>query len=328
VAARRSIGRRLEPFRHLLFRGWQLVRRLFPSRHGDRLAGEPVWDAPLRDEEHPSTRVRARRPGGAYRNAPPRDEEHPPTRIEMVRIPGGSFWMGSADDDWAASADERPRHLVALSPYWMAEVPVTQKLYREVMNAEPGSPEGDDLPINNVSWFDAVRFCNRLSQMEGLVPAYREEKDDWRWDRAADGYRLPTEAEWEYAARGDDERKYPWGNERPSNQLCWNGAGNDRGQGNRYSPSPVGSYPSGASPFGLLDMAGNVWEWCWDRYGPYAGVPVRNPAGAGYDNTRIRRGGSWEYRWDANVRAAYRGRFVAFVRSKVVGFRCARGPTR
>src|SRR5262245_21521119 len=100
--------------------------------------------------------MRVRRPGGGSGNGTARDEEHPFIRIEMVRIPGGLFWMGSADDDWVANSNERPRHEVALSPYWMAKVPVTQKLYREVMNEKPGSPKADDLPINNVSWLDAV----------------------------------------------------------------------------------------------------------------------------------------------------------------------------
>src|SRR5262249_3586693 len=149
----------------------------------------------------------------------------------------------SGEDEKGVAPDERPRHEVTLSPYWMARVPVTQNVYQEVMGENPGSRQGGDLPINNVSWEDAVRFCNRLSELEGLSLVYREEQGEWVWDGTADGYRLPTEAEWEFAARGTDGRIYPWGNEPPSNQLSWNGEGNDLGQGKRFGPSPVGSYP-------------------------------------------------------------------------------------
>jgi formylglycine-generating enzyme required for sulfatase activity len=238
----------------------------------------------------------------------------------------------------------------------MARVPVTQRLYREVTHEEPGTPKGDDLPINNVSWHDAVRFCNQLSEMERLAPAYRQKKDDWIWDRSADGYRLPTEAEWEYAARGDDGRQYPWGNEPPSDQLCWSGTGNNLGW--RHGPTPVGAFPSGASPFGILDMAGNVMEWCWDRYGSYDAAHVRNPVGAGggimarlvhgrphpdfrgirrwiqllrEPLRRVRRGGLWISERSSGVRAAHRDSGASTFRGTghrfgVVGFRCARGP--
>ena len=260
------------------------------------------------------------------RNARP---EHVSTRIEMVRIPGGTFWMGSEYNEPDADNDERPRHEVTLSPFWMARVPVTQKLYREVMGENPGRPVGDDLPVNHVRWHNAIRFCNRLSRMEGLVLAYRELVDEVVWHREADGYRCPTEAEWEYAARGSDGRIYPWGDEPPSNQLCWNGPGNDLGQGNRRGPSPVGSYPSGASPFGLLDMAGNVREWTGDAIGSYDARKQENPhrAPKTYED-RVVRGGFWIDTKASRVRSAVRSSNNAHDRMGYIGFRCARGPVK
>ncbi len=251
-------------------------------------------------------------------------------QAEMVAIPGGTFWMGSAAGDEDADEDEQPRHQVTLSPFWMAKVPVTREFYQEVTGTSPGTHgEGANLPINNVSWIDAIRFCNRWSELEGLTPAYVEKKaGEFEWIREANGYRLPTEAEWEYAARGTDERPYPWGRKPPSNQLCWDGPGNDLGQGNRDAPSPVGSYPAGASPFGLLDMAGNVWEWCWDRYDRYEATPAQNPIGSLDGNTRVLRGGSWVGDGPSGVRAAYRFWFDASRRLSFVGFRCARGPNQ
>jgi formylglycine-generating enzyme required for sulfatase activity len=290
---------------------------------GVALSGRPVVEVVAR--KAPRAEVRAGEvPAEAVVEAP----EHMSPRIEMVAIPGATFWMGSAEDDTAPYPDERPRHEVTLSPFWMAKMPVTQRLYREVMGENPASHKGDDLPVNMVRWLDAIRFCNQLSALEGFTPAYAEQGGEVLWLHDADGYRLPTEAEWEYAARGTDGRVYPWGNEPPSNQLCWDGPENDLGQGNRVGPSPVGSYPAGASPFHLLDMAGNVWEWCWDRYGAYDAKATRNPAGASEGQPRVLRGGSWGDDRPSSVRAAYRDWDVTALRFVFVGFRCARGPNK
>jgi formylglycine-generating enzyme required for sulfatase activity len=210
----------------------------------------------------------------------------------------------------------------------MGRVPVTQRQYREVMGKNPSSIAGDELPVINVSWEDAIRFCNALSERDGLTPAYRVDGGEVHWDLSAEGYRLPTEAEWEYAARGHDGRIYPWGNAPPSDQLCWDGDDNELGRGKRAGPSPVGMYPSGASPFGLLDMAGNVLEWCWDRYGPYRKMmdPEVNPTGPAQGEFRVLRGGSWFSMSPVWVRAADREHHEPSWHGSRVGFRCARGP--
>jgi formylglycine-generating enzyme required for sulfatase activity len=253
------------------------------------------------------------------------------SRVEMVRIPGGFLWMGSSGYEPGAEEHEVPRHQVVLSPYWMAKTPITQRLYFDVTKRNPSPPAGHDLPISEVSWEDAVRFCNRLSELEGLALAYREAEGQWVWDRMANGFRLPSEAEWEYAARGPDGRAYPWGHAPPSYQLCWSGPGGVAGANRRLAPSPVGSYPAGASPFGLLDMAGNVWEWCWDWYAPYP--PERekgrqDPKGPDMptsESCRITRGGSWLDSDFSVMRTAYRSRQGVSDRHNNVGFRCARG---
>ena len=238
--------------------------------------------------------------------------------------------MGSHRGEEESHPDEYPRHEVELSPFEMARCPVTRRLYREVMGKNPGLFQGDDLPVTKVSWRDAIDFCNRLSAMDGLTPAYAVDERLVTWLHDADGYRLPTEAEWEYAARGTDGRVYPWGNEPPSNQLCWNGEGNDVGYRLRQGPAPVGSYPAGASPFGLMDMAGNVWEWCWDQYENYRETKavVRTSTGQSESRPRVLRGGSWIYDVPSLVRAAYRGRDDVSRRDSRVGFRCARGPNQ
>ncbi|CAN96380.1 DUF323 hypothetical protein [Sorangium cellulosum So ce56] len=262
---------------------------------------------------------------------PVRTAQHsgaPLPHLEMVAIPAGQFavgelWMKMSVESW-------PRHLANLTSFEIAKYPLTQKLYCRLMGENPSRIQGDDLPVTDVSWLEALSFCNRLSEAEGLTPAYRIDGAKVRWNQTASGYRLPTEAEWEYAARGSDRRAYPWGDDAPSDQLCWNGYGNDRGYRMRHGPSGVGRYPRGASPFGLLDMAGNVWEWCWDVYdSPEPPKKIMtNPRGPARGDCRVLRGGSWFSNHPAWVHAANRtwGHISAHIDN--VGFRCARGANR
>jgi formylglycine-generating enzyme required for sulfatase activity len=161
-------------------------------------------------------------------------------------------------------------------------------------------------PINCVSWIQAKTFC--------------------KW---ADGY-LPTEAQWEYAARGSMGRKYPWGDTPPLNQLCWNGEGNGIGKGERSGTCVADSYSAGASPFGALNMAGNVWEWVADWYAPSYPTEGKTILEAPKDpnvspeSRHVIRGGGWYNDDPSGVRAANRSR-VDRDRFSDVGFRCARG---
>jgi|GEM_PF-1311923 len=227
--------------------------------------------------------------------------------IVLVYIPAGEFTMGSNE----GRDDEKPPHRVSLDGYWMGKTEVTVKQFRAFVNAtqykttaeqrnnsytwqNPGFNQGDNHPVVNVSWNDAKEYCTWLSNTKGLQLT------------------LPTEAQWEKGARGTDRRKYPWGDHEPFNNGKWyaNYDANDRDKkgadGYDYT-SPVGSFPLGASPYGLLDMAGNVWEWCSDRYGKeyYKVSPGSNPVGPSTGDYWVLRGGSWLSN-DADLRCSAR----------------------
>jgi formylglycine-generating enzyme required for sulfatase activity len=200
----------------------------------------------------------------------------------MIRVEGGTFLMGSDE-----KSNERP-HEVTLSTFFIAETEVTQALWKAVMGNNPSAFRGDTLPVDSVSWLDAVRFCNALSEKEGLVPAYEISGDTVAWNKTANGYRLPTESEWEYAARGgprgaSDRAAYA-GGENPQ-ELGWYDANSGRASKPVKSKAPNG--------LGLYDMSGNLWEWCWDYYGEYPREASVNPEGAAASARRVLRGGAW-----------------------------------
>ena len=182
--------------------------------------------------------------------------------VTLVAIPAGAFWIGSRDDDPRAYDDEKPRRKVEVAAFEMGRYVVTQAQYEAVVGSNPSRKIGTDLPVTGVSWGDAVDFCNALSDREGLVRAYDRRGDDVRWNREADGYRLPTEAEWEYAARAGTETACSFGDDdaRLGEYAWWIKNANHR-------PHPVGTLKP--NPWGLFDVHGNVWEWCWDNDGPY-----------------------------------------------------------
>jgi formylglycine-generating enzyme required for sulfatase activity len=208
----------------------------------------------------------------------------PPVEPETVLIPAGEFLMGSEPrEDGDARSDELFRHAVYLPDYFMARTPVTNAQYAVFVEAagrkppahwkDSRPPQGKvDHPVVWVSWYDAMAYCKWLAEATGQP------------------YRLPSEAEWEKAARGMDGRVYPWGNEWDAEQC-------NTGESGRGGTTPVGSYPQGqgASPYGVLDMAGNVWEWTRSKYKnyPYAPADGREDARAGADILRVMRGGSW-----------------------------------
>lgn len=205
----------------------------------------------------------------------------------MSFVPGGSFLMGAGDDPDAA-AHEKPQHQVTLSPFWMDQTEVTNSQYRlcveagactaPVISMAYDDPSRADYPVAYVKWQQASDYCQWLAQTT-------------QWDA-----HLPTEAQWEKAASWDPitgtKRRYPWGNEDPNPTLL-NFA--DSGM-NR--PTTVGSYPGGASAYGILDMAGNVWEWVADWYDKdYYKTPnlPADPTGPAKGKERVMRGGSYEY---------------------------------
>ncbi|MEO8438828.1 MAG: SUMF1/EgtB/PvdO family nonheme iron enzyme [Spartobacteria bacterium] len=229
---------------------------------------------------------------------------------EMLLVPSGSFQMGSTAPD--AGPNEQPITPITLTRYYLSRHPVTNAQYEmfDPSHARKRAPgTGERHPVVYVSSTEAMKFCQ------------------WLGSRERRRYRLPTEAEWEYAARGKDGRIYPWGNQEGRGDLAnfadrntvfaWSDREIDDGF---PESSPVGSFPRGASPFGMEDMAGNVWEWCLDYYEAYRGAPKTNPRGAATGAKRVYRGGSWKSRFNS-LRTMARGSNVPNYICNDLGFR-------
>jgi formylglycine-generating enzyme required for sulfatase activity len=227
--------------------------------------------------------------------------------------------MGSPRNEENRGNNET-QHQVSLGAFFMGKYQVTQREYRSVMGTNPSRFKGDNLPVENVSWFDAVEYCNRRSRQEGLTEAYTiSGSNDNRvvtWNREAGGYRLPTEAEWEYACRAGTGTSYSTGSSVAA--AGWY-SGNSGGR----IHAAGGKQPN---PWGLYDMHGNVWEWCWDWFDSYGSDPQTNPSGPETPGTyRVNRGGSWND--DAHyLRSAKRTGDYPSGRSGTIGFRVVRRP--
>ncbi len=239
-----------------------------------------------------------------------------PIHMELVRVPAGEFLMGSDPaKDKHADDDEQPQHTVYLSEYYIGKYPVTNAQYAAFVKATrhksaawKGIPRGkEDHPVVDVSWRDAVAFCQWVSEKSGY------------------DVKLPTEAQWEKAARGAGGRIYPWDNK-------WDAARANTKEGGPGDTTPVGKYsPAGDSPYGAADMSGNVWEWCadwWkeDEYKKRADKQVRDPQGPQQGSRHVFRGGSYYYDY-IHARCAFRYRFIVPGRWNVgFGFRVACAP--
>jgi len=210
-------------------------------------------------------------------------EDFPIVCSELIFIVGGTFQMGS---DREGVDDEKPVHPVTVDSFYMSKYPVTNREYKLFKPGHKGRwSEQPDYPVETVSWHDAVEYCNWLSDKEGLKRCYSGSGDNTVCDFTKNGYRLPTEAEWEYACRAGTTTEYYWGN-RMNDDYCWyyNNSGNQI--------HPVGQKKP--NQFGLYDMSGNVREWCWDWYDNYSKSPSKNPAGPSSGSYRIIRGGRWD----------------------------------
>lgn len=214
--------------------------------------------------------------------------------IEMVAIPAGRVRLSDRRTQRSWS--------VEVPPYEMAAFPITQPQYAQVTGQRPSTAQGDRLPVESVSWWDAIRFCNALSHHEGLTPAYRlrAKVEVVEWDASVDGYRLPTEAEWEHACRaGTTGPRYG-----QLDEIAWY-----RGNSNGRIHDVGGKQPNA---WGLYDMLGNVWEWCWDVYDAEV-----------YGTYRVLRGGGWaDEHW--SCRASVRRRSHPTFQIDDLGFRIAR----
>ena len=258
-----------------------------------------------------------------------------PVEVEMVWVPGGSFQMGNPDTSIFLSDGERPVHTVTLSSFYMGKYEVTQEQYEAVMGNNPSYYfSGNNLPVESVSWYDALVFCNKLSMTEGLTPAYRinnstdpaawgsvPTSDNSTWDAVtidsgSMGYRLPTEAQWEYAAKGGNGSpgNYTYAGSNNPDEVAW--------YNNSDTSRAVGTLaPNG---LGLYDMSGNVSEWCWDWGADYSSASQTDPTGASSGSYRMGRGGGWVNNLAEYVRSACRGGSNPYYRNGSRGFRLVR----
>ncbi|MDR0524849.1 MAG: formylglycine-generating enzyme family protein [Spirochaetaceae bacterium] len=243
--------------------------------------------------------------------------------VTLVPIPAGTFSMGSPGAEPEREDDEIP-HEVTVRSFCLGKNPVTSKEYEEVMGLNPSYFEEPDLPAESVSWYDAIKFCNTLSIREGLTPAYGINESGATWDRKAPGYRLPTEAEWEYACRAGTTTPFHTGENITTSQANYDGDfpynGNAKGI---YRAEPWAAGRGAVNAWGLYDMPGNVEEWCWDWYAPYSAADQTDPPGPGFGFDRVLRGGCWAAPGRC-VRSAYRSKFDPGARSHLIGFRLAR----
>ncbi len=247
-------------------------------------------------------------------------------KFGMVKIPGGSFMMGASRRD-DGEPDERPVHQVSVNGFWIDSTEVTQAEYLRLMGDNPSEFGGSNKPVERVSWWDAIKYCNARSREAGLSPVYNDSTGAVNW--STKGYRLPTEAEWEYAARARTTEKYYWGDTFSgladyanfadvNTNLSWREARENDGAGEETAR--VASYRPNS--FGLYDMSGNVWEWCnnWYDNGYYENSPSSNPRGASSGSYRVLRGGGW-YDEPAKLRSAVRNFRTPDIRLSNLGFR-------
>jgi formylglycine-generating enzyme len=239
---------------------------------------------------------------------------------DFVLVKAGSFTMGSPSGESGRDSDEI-QHTVRISKdFYISKYEVTQAEYKSIMGTNPSDTDrgiGDNNPVNKVSWYDAVEYCNKRSRQEGLTPAYTINGNTVTWNKNANGYRLPTEAEWEYAARGGHQAgSYNiYAGSDTMSSVAWY---SDNSGGKTH---PVGQKQS--NELGIYDMSGNVWEWCWDWAGHDPSGSVTDPAGPSSGSNRVVRGGSWYY-LATDCRSARRSYYSPSYGLNTLGFRVVR----
>jgi len=274
--------------------------------------------------------------------------------MSLVEIPPGTFAMGSPDTEIGHKPSETQHQVTISKTFYMGACEVTQEQYQKIMGVNPSlfvsnqmklagiSPETSKQPVENVTWYDAVRFCNALSLNQGLQPCYSnqigsstiEDSDIVICDWTATGFRLPTEAEWEYACRAGTTSMYYWSDtydEAEMMRYIWFGNNSNKScnsdpSNTKNGPQPVGTKPPNA--FGLYDMIGNVTEWCWDFYDSdyYSVSPKTDPRGSDSETYRVSRGGSWFCALPLPFRCAHHVKRGPGNSDEVTGYRVVRQP--
>ncbi|MEE0453958.1 MAG: formylglycine-generating enzyme family protein [Sodaliphilus sp.] len=218
-------------------------------------------------------------------------------KYNMVWVEGGTFRMGATSEQGSEISDEKPVHSVTLSGYYIGKTEVTQALWQAVMGSNPSYFEGDDLPVEQVSWDDCQEFIRKLNSLTGQ------------------NFRLPTEAEWEFACRGgNNSRGYKYSGSNYIDNVAWY----DGNSGDKTHPVATKS----PNELGIYDMSGNVWEWCADWYGDYSSGRQTNPKGPYGGSGRVNRGGSW-YNFARNCRSSIRIDDYPTYRDDLLGLRLA-----
>ncbi|MGM9869502.1 MAG: SUMF1/EgtB/PvdO family nonheme iron enzyme, partial [Sodaliphilus sp.] len=218
--------------------------------------------------------------------------------FEMIAVEGGTFTMGATSEQGSdAYSNESPTHQVTLSSYYIAKTEVTQELWQAVMGSNPSNFSGTNLPVETVSWNNCQEFITKLNELTGK------------------NFRLPTEAEWEYAARGGNKSQgYKYSGSNTIDDVAW------YYDNNSDTTHPVGT--KAPNELGIYDMSGNVREWCSDRYGSYTSSAQTNPTGANSGSDRVYRGGCW-YNSARECRVSYRDCLIQTYRNRIIGFRLA-----
>ncbi|HHV37556.1 MAG TPA: SUMF1/EgtB/PvdO family nonheme iron enzyme [Candidatus Cloacimonetes bacterium] len=238
----------------------------------------------------------------------------PVKKADMILVEGGSFQVSSGIRKLFGRSVQ-----INVSSFYICKYQVTQKEWQEVMSSKPSYFIGDNLPVEQVSWYDAMEYCNKRSIKEGLTPCYSDSGDGITCNWDADGYRLPTEAEWEYAARGGNKSKgYEYAGSNMLGNVAW------YADNSNLRTHPVAQKTP--NELGIYDMSGNVWEWRWDWYDSscYSKSPKRDPRDAASRKHKVIRGGSWFNFLGNYCRVAYRNYFTPTLRINYIGFRVSR----
>lgn len=306
---------------------------IFSLNHGGSKPGDTWGENSLSKEENTEGRNLLQEETAQSQTGSPAEL----TDIEdgFILISGGTFEMGSPDGE-AWRSDDETLHTVTVSDFYISPYELTQKEYLDICGENPSNFVGDDLPVENISWLDAVSYCNARSERDGLTPVYVIDGENVSWDRGADGYRLPTEAEWEYACRAGTMTPFNTETSISAEEANYYGHYPYRIEENYFSQGNLDTKPGeyrqttvavdSFSPngYGLYNMHGNVSEWVWDTYGSYGADGEIDPTGAESGNRKVYRGGGWND-FAKNMRSAYRATLEADSASFNLGLRLVRG---